>query len=159
MTSNRPEDGPTDAERDFIAEYLAKKEMADLARLRASHDTLLAVAKWADGLLNAIGNQTGIPPNVHLSKALQAAADRAEKIRVMTFDNWKTTEPDDGAERPEPGETELELLYAREARLRASHDALLAAAKAILPDTSYTVQSKIYRKLQAAIAKAEELAQ
>jgi hypothetical protein len=80
MTSNRPEDGPTDAERDFIAEYLAKKEMADLARLRASHDTLLAVAKWADGLLNAIGNQTGIPPNVHLSKALQAAIAKAEEL-------------------------------------------------------------------------------
>lgn len=46
----------------------------------------------------------------------------------MTYDRWKSTEPDDGAV-PDHDESELELLYAREARLRESRATLLAAAK------------------------------
>jgi hypothetical protein len=107
----------------------------------------------------------------------------------MTYDHWKTTEPDDGAERPEESEEEpkkkqhmelpasriniaLVTLNTEVVRLRASHDALLEAAKeaatvidCILDDA---FSSKLVfplsraeanrNQLESAIAKAEELA-
>jgi hypothetical protein len=80
----------------------------------------------------------------------------------MTYDHWKATEPDDGAERPEEAPTEgpaetirqFEALDARYTRLRASHNALLAAAK----DAAWYLHGAQGIKLRAAIAKAEEIA-
>jgi hypothetical protein len=83
----------------------------------------------------------------------------------MTYDNWKTTEPDDGAERPEEITDEMiDAQYERLGdalvslgngidRLRASHDALLAAAKEALQLGAGHACS--IRALRNAIAKAD----
>jgi hypothetical protein len=83
------------------------RDQDELARLRASHDALIAqvegisamnetlttevhfhrstkaalleAAKWADGVLDGISDQTGVPPNVYMSKALKAAIANAEE--------------------------------------------------------------------------------
>jgi hypothetical protein len=85
----------------------------------------------------------------------------------MTYDHWKTTEPDDGAERPDGGEDEREKLCAEldtcinnTKRLRASHDALLEAAKTLIQRLPVPLSAARpeFTALAAAIAKAEELA-
>jgi hypothetical protein len=81
----------------------------------------------------------------------------------MSYDHWKTIEPDDGEERPARG-TELELLYADFQRLRASHDRLLNAARDFVIDNRLAMQDHTYQldlrihleAFQAAIADAEE---
>ena len=77
----------------------------------------------------------------------------------MSYDNWKTTEPD-------PGEgfgcecgadDERDHLYAENSRLRASHDRLLKAAKEIVMVISGEAQPHAtLAALEAAIAAAEE---
>jgi hypothetical protein len=68
----------------------------------------------------------------------------------------------------DPAETmkQFEALDARYNRLRASHNALLAAAKAVIPEIGMSckdrkelicIQGRKFDQLQAAIAKAEEL--
>jgi hypothetical protein len=94
------------------------------------------------------------------------------------YDHRKTTEPDDGAERlaeaeEEPKQKHAELpasrinialvtLNTEVVRLRASHDALLAAAKqaltGIAANTFMPNDGPTAKALRAAIAKAEELA-
>jgi hypothetical protein len=88
----------------------------------------------------------------------------------MTYDHWKSTEPDDGIERPEDQETETALgpaePYAKIRRLRASHDRLLAAAREVLHaweggsgmGTLYSMERAV-PSIRAAIAAAEEQVQ
>jgi hypothetical protein len=75
--------GPHPYGREIIDELIFALTVAnaEVVRLLASHDRLLAAANWADGVIDAIGDQTGVPPNVHLSKELKAAIAAAEELK------------------------------------------------------------------------------
>ncbi len=70
---------PTDAERAFVMEYLAKKEATDNARLRASHDRLLAAAK---NTLASICACAHLYPSDPIYRGLKAAVAKAEELET-----------------------------------------------------------------------------
>jgi hypothetical protein len=81
----------------------------------------------------------------------------------MTYDHWKSTEPDSGWEH-DRSDDEREELYAQLANLIASHDRLLEAAKGLLQFNEELCAeinvSKHYpsaEKARIAIAEAEKL--
>lgn len=65
---------PTDAERAFVAEYLVKKNLADISHLRASHDRLLAAAKEALAMVSEGHSEDAWMP---LEPAIAAAEEQA----------------------------------------------------------------------------------
>lgn len=84
----------------------------------------------------------------------------------MSYDHWKTTEPDLPNENAQKQESECALVYAdlarmgeRLLRLRASHARLLAAANACVECYGAEPYYGVWKELQAAIASAEELKQ
>jgi hypothetical protein len=76
----------------------------------------------------------------------------------MTYDHWKTTEPDSDQDSwlEKAAADERELLYESIRKLRASHDRLLAAAKEVVDLYQYSGPTQSLSALRAEIAAAEE---